>query len=53
MEWLQANWVSIVALLWVIDQGLKIVAAWTKNKVDDNISDILGKVLTTFFRKGQ
>jgi hypothetical protein len=48
MEWIQHNWVNIVALLWSIDQILKVVAAMTDNKVIDNLSDGLGKLLARF-----
>lgn len=49
MEWLTANWVNIVAALWSFDQLLKIVAKLTPTKVDDNIADYLGSILSKFF----
>lgn len=42
-----------VAILWAIDQLLKVVSPLTPWKVDDNISDMLGKLLTRFFPKGK
>lgn len=40
-----------VAILWAIDQLLKVVAPLTPWKLDDNLSDILGKLLSRFFPK--
>jgi hypothetical protein len=40
-----------VAILWSIDQLLKLVAPLTPWKLDDNLSDILGKFLSSFFPK--
>jgi hypothetical protein len=51
MEWITANWVNVVAALWTFDQLLKIIAKMTKNKVDDNISDYIGKILAMFLPK--
>lgn len=51
MDFLSAHWVEIVAALWSIDQLLKIIAPLTPWKVDDNISDYLGKILLRFFPK--
>lgn len=51
MEWLQANWVNIVAALWSFDQLLKVIAQLTPTKVDDNISDYVGKFLSRFLPK--
>lgn len=48
------NWTNIVAILWTVDQLLKILAKinpaadWV-----DNISDALGNILARFFPKGQ
>lgn len=50
--WIQTNWVSIVALLWTIDQVLKIVAQFNPEKDwIDNLSDGFGKILMQFFPK--
>lgn len=40
-----------VAVLWSIDQLLKVLAPLTPWKLDDNISDILSKLLSKFFPK--
>ena len=53
MDWIQSNWLNIVGILWGVDQILKIVAKITPNKVDDNISDMLGNILVRFFPKGK
>jgi hypothetical protein len=50
--WVSTNWTSVVALLWTIDQLLKIISPLTPFKVDDNLSDILGGLLAKFFPKG-
>lgn len=51
--WFTTNWVSVVALLWTIDQILKIIAPMTGTKIDDNLADTFGKILARFFPKGQ
>ena len=54
MEWIQANWVNVVAILWTIDQFLKILAKLNPERDwVDNISDMLGNLLTKFFPKGK
>lgn len=40
-----------VAILWSIDQLLKVVSPLTPWKLDDNISDMLSKLLSRFFPK--
>lgn len=40
-----------VAILWAIDQLLKVVSPLTPWKIDDNLSDILGNLLSRFFPK--
>lgn len=40
-----------VAVLWSIDQLLKVVAPLTPWKLDDNLADILGNLLAKFFPK--
>lgn len=40
-----------VAVLWAIDQLLKVIAPLTPWKTDDNISDFLGKLLAKLFPK--
>lgn len=51
MEWIKDHWIDIMAIVWSLDQILKIVAKMTANKVDDNISDMIGNILTKFFPK--
>ena len=41
----------IVAILWCVDGILKIIAPLTKNTLDDNLADMLGKLLAKFFPK--
>ena len=48
VQFLQANYLNIIAVLWSIDQLLKVVAPLTPWKVDDNVADILGKLLARF-----
>lgn len=40
-----------VAILWSLDQLLKLIAPLTPWKLDDNIADILGNLLGKFFPK--
>ena len=40
-----------VAILWSIDQLLKLIAPLTPWKLDDNLADILGNLLSKFFPK--
>jgi len=48
----QHAWVGVViGCLWGVDQILKVIAPLTKNKVDDNIADYLGKFLASFGKK--
>jgi len=42
-----------VAVLWCVDALLKTLAPLTPTKIDDNVADVLGKILAKFFRKGQ
>ena len=46
-----AIWSGIVAVLWSVDQLLKIIAPLTKTKIDDNLADHLGKFLAKFGNK--
>ena len=50
--WVQTHWVEICAALWAFDQLLKVIAPLTPFKLDDNLSDSLGKLLARFFPKG-
>ena len=48
----QHAWVGVViGVLWGVDQILKVIAPLTKNKVDDNVADYLGKFLASFTGK--
>jgi len=48
----QHAWVGVViGCLWGVDQILKVVAPLTKNKVDDNLADMLGKLLVSLTGK--
>ena len=40
-----------VAVLWAVDQLLKVIAPLTPWTLDDNIEDIFGKILAKFFPK--
>lgn len=51
IAWFGANWVSVMGILWAIDQILKLVAPLTPTKIDDNIADVFGKLLAKFFKK--
>lgn len=51
--WFSSNWMSVMGIVWGIDQLLKLIAPLTGTKVDDNIADIFGKIVARFFPKGQ
>ena len=51
VAWFTNNWVNVVAVLWSIDQLLKVVAPLTPWSFDDNLADMLGKLLARFFPK--
>ena len=53
MDWLTQHWVEILGVWYAIDQLLKVIAPLTPTKIDDNISDYLGKLLAKFFPKKQ
>lgn len=53
MEWLQANWVTVVAGLYVIDNVLDFVSPLTPWKWDDTVASWLGSMLAKFFPKKQ
>jgi len=53
IAWVQANWVQLVAALWLLEQLLRVISAWTPTKLDDNIVDFLSNILKKFFPKGQ
>ena len=51
INWLKENWVSVMGIIYAIDQILKIIAPLTPTKIDDNLADILGKLLAKHFMK--
>lgn len=51
IAWFTNNWVNVVAILWSVDQLLKVVSKLTPWGWDDNVSDILGNLLLKFFPK--
>lgn len=53
MDWLANNWTTVVAALWAFEKLLEVISTLTPWKWDDNIGVILGKILKSFFPKGQ
>jgi len=53
IEWIQSNWTNVVAIVWTIDQLLKLLVKLTPTVKDDNVVDMIGSFLTKFFPKGQ
>ncbi len=49
--YITANWVAIVAALWLIEQAMRAISILTPWKWDDNIVKVLHKILTSFFPK--
>ncbi len=45
VTYVQANWVAIVAALWLAEQALRAVSELTPWKWDDNIVKIIAKIL--------
>jgi hypothetical protein len=48
---LGAKLAPYVAVLWCVDALLKTIAPLTPTPIDDNIADMLGKLLAKFFPK--
>ena len=46
--WLQTNWVSVVTIVWTIDQLLKLLVKLTPTVKDDNVVDFIGRILARF-----
>ena len=47
------NWTNIVAVLWTVDQLLKVLAKLNPERDwVDNVSDFLGNILLRFFPNG-
>lgn len=53
MNWIQANWTSVVTIVWTIDQLLKLLVKLTPSVKDDNVVDMIGGFLARFIPKGQ
>jgi hypothetical protein len=51
IAYVQGNWVSIVATLWLIEQAMRAISILTPWKWDDNLVKVLANVLTRFFPK--
>lgn len=51
MLWLKANWVALVAALWLLEQTLRAISILTPWKWDDNLVKILTNILQAFFPK--
>ena len=53
ITWIQANWVALVAALWLVEQLLRAVSELTPWKWDDNLVKVLTKILKSFFPSKQ
>jgi len=51
IEYIQTNWVQLVAGLWLLEQLLRLISELTPWKWDDNIVKVLSKILKSFFPK--
>ncbi len=49
VAYIQANWVQIVAALWLLEQTLRAISILTPWKWDDNIVKVIHKILSSFF----
>ena len=53
VKWITANWVQLVAGLWLLEQLLRLLSEMTPWKWDDNIVKVLSSILKAFFPKRQ
>jgi hypothetical protein len=51
INWVQTNWIGLVAALWALETLISIVAPLTPWKWDDSIGRWLGSILAKFFPK--
>ena len=51
IAYVQANWVAIVAALWLIEQAMRAISELTPWKWDDNLVKVLTNALQRFFPK--
>lgn len=49
INWVQTHWLELAGVWYAIDQILKIIAPLTPTKIDDNISDYIGKLVARVF----
>jgi hypothetical protein len=49
--WLQAHWVELGVGLWLLEQALRVLSKITPWKWDDNLVDVIAKVLSSVFPK--
>ena len=50
-EFVATNWVQIGVALWLLEQGLRILSKITPWSWDDNLVDVIAKVLESVFPK--
>ena len=49
--WFQAHWVEVAAGLWLLEQALRTLSKVTPWTWDDNLVDVLAKILSSIFPK--
>lgn len=53
ISYIQANWVQLVAALWLLEQAMRAVSELTPWQWDDNIVKVISKILKSFFPKSK
>lgn len=51
VQFFQTNWVELAAGLWLIEQALRVLSKITPWTWDDNLVDVLAKILGQVFPK--
>jgi len=51
MQWLNLHWVELAAGLWLLEQALRTLSKITPWKWDDNLVDVIAKILQSIFPK--
>ena len=53
MEWIQANWINILAIVGAADALFYAITKITKSDKDDNLYTIIHNFIFKFFPKGK
>lgn len=53
MEWFQAHWIDILAVVGAVDLALGIITKWTPTTWDDNLYSAFHSFVLRFLPKGK